>query len=158
MPVLLGIVVLLVAEVAVIALVASWIGLGWTLLILIGTSLVGGVLVRREGVRAWGSFRTAVAAGRPPGREALDGVLVLLGGLLVLLPGFLGDLLGLLCLLPPTRRVLGRLLLGWAMHRGRATVVRVRARRGPPRDDQPPGPPAPPGRGRVIEGEIEPPA
>lgn len=152
MPILLGVVLLLVVEVAVVALVSSWIGFGWTVLILLATTLVGGLLVRREGSRAWRTFSADVADGRPPGRAALDGVLILLGGLLVLLPGFVSDVLGLLCLLPPTRRLAGRALVGWALTRGRATVVRVRSSRGP-------GPPAPPpGRGgRVIDGEIEPP-
>ncbi len=104
-----------------------------------------------------------MAEGRPPGREALDGVLILLGGLLVLLPGFVSDVLGLLCLLPPTRRLLGRVLVGWALSRGQATVVRVRSTRGPAGPGGPagpdarPGPPPAPGTGRVIEGEIEPP-
>ena len=151
MPILLAVVLLLVVEVAVVAVVSSWIGFGWTLLLLLGTTLLGGWLVRREGARAWRSFSAAVAEGRPPGRAALDGMLILIGGLLVLLPGFVSDLLGLLCLLPPTRRLLGRALVGWALTRGRATVVRVRATRGPA------GAPPPPGRGRVIDGEIEPP-
>src|ERR671910_2169437 len=153
MPVLVGIVLLLVIEVAVVVAVSSWIGVGWTLLALVGISLVGGWLVRREGARAWRSFSGAVAEGRPPGRAALDGVLILIGGLLVLLPGFVSDVLGVLCLLPPTRRLLGRALVGWALTRGRATVVRVRSTRMP----GPPAPPAGPGGGRVIEGEIEPP-
>lgn len=160
MPILLGVVVLLVAEVAAVAFVSSWIGFGWTLLLLLGTTLLGGWLVRREGARAWRQFSAAVAEGRPPGRAALDGMLILLGGLLVLLPGFVSDVLGLLCLLPPTRRLLGRALVGWALTRGRATVVRVRATRGPagtpgPQPGQP-GQPGP-GAGRVIEGEIDPP-
>jgi UPF0716 protein FxsA len=157
-PILLGVVLLLAVEIAVVVLVSSWIGFGWTLLLLLVTSLFGGWLVRREGAKAWRSFSAAVAEGRPPGRSALDGMLILLGGLLVLLPGFVGDVLGLLCLLPPTRKLLGRALVGWALTRGRATVVRVRSTRGPA--GAPPGPPAPgtpPGAGRVIEGEIEPP-
>ena len=154
MPILLGVVLLLVVEVAVVAVVSSWIGFGWTLLLLLGTTLLGGWLVRREGARAWRSFSGAVAEGRPPGRAALDGVLILIGGLLVLLPGFVSDVLGLLCLLPPTRRLLGRALVGWALTRGRATVVRVRATRGPA-GAPPPSPPSRPDR--VIEGEIEPP-
>jgi UPF0716 protein FxsA len=153
MPVLVGIVLLLVIEVAVVVAVSSWIGVGWTLLALVGVSLLGGWLVRHEGARAWRSFSGAIAEGRPPGREALDGVLILIGGLLVLLPGFVSDVLGLLCLLPPTRRLLGRALVGWALTRGRGTVVRVRSTRMP----GPPGPPAGPGGDRVIEGEIEPP-
>ena len=157
MPILLGVVLLLVVEVAVVAVVSSWIGFGWTMLLLLGTTLLGGWLVRREGARAWRSFSGAVAEGRPPGRAALDGVLILIGGLLVLLPGFVSDVLGLLCLLPPTRRLLGRALVGWALTRGRATVVRVRATRGPA-GAPPPSPPAPPfGPGRVIEGEVQPP-
>lgn len=158
MPILLGLVLLLVVEVAAFTLVASWIGVGWTLLLLLATSLPGGWLVRREGVRAWRQFSAAVAEGRPPGRAAIDGMLVLLGGLLVLLPGFVGDVLGLLCLLPPTRTLLGRVLVGWALTRGRATVVRVRSTRGPAgTPGQPPGTPGPPGAGRVIEGETDPP-
>src|SRR5918995_2430165 len=150
MPVLVGIVLLLVIEVAVVVAVSSWIGVGWTLLALVGISLVGGWLVRREGARAWRSFSGAVAEGRPPGRTALDGVLILIGGLLVLLPGFVSDVLGLLCLLPPTRRLLGRALVGWALTRGRATVVRVRATRGPAGAPPPSPPPSPPPRaGRV---------
>jgi UPF0716 protein FxsA len=153
-PILLGVLLLLAVEVAVVAVVSAWIGFGWTLLLLLATTLLGGWLVRREGARAWRSFSAAVAEGRPPGQAALDGMLILIGGLLVLLPGFVSDVLGLLCLLPPTRRLLGRALVGWALTRGRATVVRVRSTRGP--GGPPPGPP-PGGAGRVIEGEIEPP-
>ena len=157
MPVLVGLLVLVLAEVAAAVAVASWVGVGWTLLLLFGLSLLGAVLLRHQGARAWRSFSAAVAAGRPPGREALDGVLVLIGALLIVLPGFLSDILGLLCLLPPTRALLGRLLVGWALTRGRSTVIRVRASRGPAADlPRPPDPPAPPGRGRVIEGRSSP--
>ena len=152
MPVLLVLVLLLSVEVATVVAVSSWIGLGWTLLALLGISLLGGLLVRREGSRAWRAFSSAVAEGRAPGRAALDGVLILIGALLVLLPGFVSDVLGLLCLLPPTRALLGRALVGWALTRGRATIVRVRSTRGPV---GPPGP-APHGGRRVIEGEIDP--
>jgi UPF0716 protein FxsA len=148
-PILAGLVLLVVVEIVVAGLVASWLGLGWTLLALLGLSLLGAVLLRRQGARAWRAFSTAVAEGRPPGREALDGVLVLVGALLVVLPGFVSDVLGLLCLLPPTRRLLGRALVGWALTRGRSTIVRVRSTRGPARA-YPPDP-------RVIDGEIEPP-
>jgi len=153
-PILLGVLLLLAVEVVVVAVVSAWIGFGWTLLLLLVTTLLGAWLVRREGARAWRSFSAAVAEGRPPGQAALDGMLILIGGLLVLLPGFVSDVLGLLCLLPPTRRLLGRALVGWALTRGRATVVRVRSTRGP--GGPPPGAP-PGGPGRVIEGEIEPP-
>jgi UPF0716 protein FxsA len=149
MPILAGLVLLVLVEIAAVVAVAHWIGIGWTLLLLLGVGLLGVLLLRREGSRAWRGFSTAVAQGRPPGREALDGVLILLGALLIAFPGFVSDVLGLLCILPPTRRLLGRVLVGWALTRGRATIVRVRSPRGPA-GAYPPEP-------RVIDGEIEPP-
>jgi UPF0716 protein FxsA len=150
-PVLAGAVLLLIVELAVVVLVASWIGIGWTLLILLASGVLGALLVRREGARAWRSFQASVVEGRPPGRSVLDGVLILLGGLLVLFPGFVSDVLALLCLLPPTRRLLGRGLTAWALTRGRATVIRVQSTRLP--GGATAAPPGPPGAGRVIEGE-----
>jgi UPF0716 protein FxsA len=155
MPILLGFVLYAAVEIAAVVAVASWLGIGWTLLLLLGLSLLGALLLRREGTRAWRSFRAGVAEGRPPGREALDGVLVLLGAVLIVLPGFVTDVLALLCLLPFSRRLLGRVLVGWALTRGRATVLRVSSTRGRgPIDNDGP---VPPGAGRVIEGEIDPP-
>jgi UPF0716 protein FxsA len=161
--ILLGVVVLIAAEIAALVAVAQQIGVLATVLLLLAGSLVGGWLLRREGIRAWQAFGIAVTEGRPPGREVLDGMLVLLGGALVLFPGFVSDALGLLCLLPPVRRGLAGLLRRYAARRVEAQVVRVRARRGPATSPPaggtgPPvdgaGPPAS-GAGRVIEGEIE---
>src|SRR4051794_39170885 len=155
MPVLLGLVLYVGAGGAAPGAVAAWVGVGWTLLLLLGLSLLGLVLLRREGARAWRAFSAAVAEGRPPGPEALNGMLVLLGALLMIVPGFVTDVVALACLLPFSRRLLGRVLVGWALTRGRATVVRVRATRGPAGSVPPES--RPPASGRVIEGEIEPP-
>jgi UPF0716 protein FxsA len=173
--ILLAVAALVVAEVAALVAVTHQVGLLLTAALLLTGTLVGGWLLRREGTRAWRAFTVAVAEGRPPAREALDGMLVLLGGGLVLFPGFVSDALGLLCLLPPTRRVLAGLLRRYAARRVQARVVRVRARRGPAGPYRPAGPPGPapgpvepprldrpggrgaerPGRGRVIDGEID---
>ena len=164
MPILLGLVLLLVVEVAVVAVVSSWIGFGWTLLAAAGhqrCSAAGWCAGRAAGPGGRSAPRWR-RAGRPGGRRS-TACSILLGGLLVLLPGFVSDVLGLLCLLPPTRRLLGRVLVGWALTRGQATVVRVRSTRAPAGPGGPagpgarPGPPPAPGAGRVIEGEIEPP-
>ena len=156
MPVLLGIVLYAAVEIAAVVAVASWLGIGWTLLLLLGLSLLGLVLLRREGNRAWRSFQVAVAERRPPGREVLDGMLGLLGAVLIVLPGFVTDVLALLCLLPISRRLIGRMLVGWALTRGRTTVLRVSSTRGP--GAVPPGGvgPVPPRAGRVNEGEVDP--
>jgi UPF0716 protein FxsA len=94
-----------IAELAVIIQVGSWLGLGWTVVLLLVDSLVGALLVRAQGRGAWRRFTTALQAGRPPAREVVDGALILVGGALLLTPGFLTDLTGLALLLPPTRAV-----------------------------------------------------
>ncbi len=93
----------IVAELVVFVAVAAWIGLGWTLLAMLATSALGCVLLARQGVRALTELRDRARSRQPAGRELGDAGLVALGGLLMVLPGFLGDVLGLLCLLPLTR-------------------------------------------------------
>ena len=146
------------AEVIVFVLVASWIGLGWTILATLATSALGWVLLARQGTRALGELRQRAAENRAPGRALGDAGLVALGGLLMLLPGFLGDLLGLLCLLPGTR-ALPRVLIA------RGVAARLPdAMRGPVRVRsvrvEPLTGPAEPFRAgpatRVIEGEVAP--
>ncbi len=118
MPALLLIVLFIVvplAELAVIIEVGQAIGLLPTVAILLADSILGGLLMRSQGRAAWRRFNEAMRAGRVPHREALDGALVIFGGALLLTPGFLTDVVGLLLLLPPTRavarRVVGRLVV-----------------------------------------------
>lgn len=101
--VLLGFGVLAVAEIALLVWVAGEVGIGWTLLALLLLAGIGGFLLRREGARAWASLREAQAQPDEVGRTISDAALVLIGGLLLVLPGFLTDVLGILCLVPATR-------------------------------------------------------
>jgi UPF0716 protein FxsA len=128
----------LVVEVVVFVLVAQWIGLAWALGIALATTLLGGWLLRREGVRAWRRFRDAVQAERPPGRPATDGVVGLAGALMLTAPGFVSDLVGLVLLLPPSRRLAGGAVQRVVERRMSPALAgdifgprRVRARRGP---------------------------
>jgi UPF0716 protein FxsA len=100
-----------IAELAVIIQVGQEIGLWWTIALLLADSVLGSVLMRSQGRAAWRRFNQAVEAGRPPAREALNGALIIVGGALLLTPGFITDIGGLLLLLPPTRAVARRLLV-----------------------------------------------
>jgi UPF0716 protein FxsA len=134
-----------VLEIAVIVAVGRIIG-GWqTLLLLVLESLLGAWLVRREGARAWSALTTALNTGRMPSRELADAALVLVGGTLLLTPGFVTDVVGFFLILPMTRPL------------ARGVLEKVVARRllggffGPPRG---PGDRGGPGEGDVIEGEV----
>jgi UPF0716 protein FxsA len=119
LPVLLFVVVPLV-EIYVLIQVGQVIGGWWTLLLLLGTGLLGGLLVKREGAKAWRALTEALSRGRMPARELADGALVLVGGTLLLTPGLLTDVAGAFCILPFTRplargaltRVVTRRLVG----------------------------------------------
>lgn len=97
-------------EIVVIIAVGRVIGPWWTIALLLAFICLGAVLVRQQRRRTWTALREAMASGRMPGRAAADAALVLVGGVLMLVPGFLTSLLGLFLILPFTRAVSRRLL------------------------------------------------
>jgi UPF0716 protein FxsA len=109
--VLLLFIVVPLAELYVILQVGHAIGALWTIGLLVLSSLIGTVLVRSQGRSVWRRFRTTLATGRPPARETVDGALVIIGGALMLAPGFITDALGALLLLPPSRALARRGIL-----------------------------------------------
>jgi UPF0716 protein FxsA len=123
------------AELAVIIAVGKTIGVLTTLLLLLVFSLSGAWLAKREGLVAWRRFQLALAEGRAPTREVADGTMVLLAGALLLVPGFLTDLVGLLLLIPASRSLLRRwvpaLARRRALGRSRVTIVGEDAAGGP---------------------------
>lgn len=124
-----------IVELFVIVEVAGAIGIALTVLLLIVSWPLGAWALRREGRAAWRRLSAAVAAGRAPGREVLDGALVLIGGLLLVVPGFISDVLGLLMLLPPTRSLLRARLARHAQHRLVLGATRFGPRSQPPGGD-----------------------
>lgn len=142
-----------IIEVAAVVAVASWLGFGWMLLLLLAGAVLGSWLARREGRRAFGAMSATMRAGGTGHAELTDGVLVSVGGLFIMVPGFVSDLIGFAFLLPPTRALLRRRWvraierrspgLRTARMRGTGTVVD-----GEVVDDAPPKPADPP---RIIE-------
>ena len=99
-----------IAELYVIIQIGGAIGVLPTLAMLIVASLVGAALARSQSRAAWERFNRALAEGRMPGREVFDGAMIIVGGALLLTPGFITDVFGLFLLLPPTRAALRSLL------------------------------------------------
>lgn len=142
-------------EVAVVVLVASYLG-WWTLALMVVTSAVGGYLVRRQWARSWRALREALAAGASAQRELGDAAAVLAGGLLVLVPGFVTDVLGILAVLGPTRPLVRRVVravAGGRLDRIDAAMPAAFPQDGAhePADDMSGGPVV---RGRVVQGRV----
>jgi len=119
-----------ILEIYVIIQVGSEIGVLPTVLLLVVESLIGGWLVKREGKRAWVALRTTLSSGRMPGKELTDAALVLVGGTLLLTPGFVTDVFGFFFVLPFTRplarRVVTAVIARQAARRVDATYARSR--------------------------------
>lgn len=122
-------------ELFILIQVGSWIGAAPTIGLVLLTAAIGILLLRQQGYATLVRAREKVAQGQVPAEEMLGGVFVAVGGLLLLLPGFLTDLVGLCCLVPPLRRLfLKRLLRPWLAS---GVVVRRQS------------------QGRIIEGEFD---
>lgn len=102
-----------VAEVAALIWVTKEIG-WWTLLILVVSSLLGVFLLQREWRKAWGSVAESLRAGQLPSGQLADTTLILGGGVLLILPGLLSDIVGVLLLLPFTRPFIRSAISWWA--------------------------------------------
>jgi len=108
--------ILVVAAFIVVPLVELWailsvgdaIGVLPTIAILLADSILGSLLLRSQGRGAWRRFVEALRTGRMPSRELADGLLLVIGGALLLTPGFLTDIAGLLLLIAPTRAIARR--------------------------------------------------
>ena len=98
-------------EVAGFIWVGEWLGLGWTLLLIIGSAVVGVALLRQQGLRAANVMIHKMRAGQPASAaDFADMPFVMLGAILLIIPGFFSDILGLLCFLPPIRQFFVRVL------------------------------------------------
>jgi UPF0716 protein FxsA len=143
-----------VAELYVIIQVGQLIGVLPTLVLLLADAILGSMLLKHEGRGAWRRFNEALAARRFPGKEVADGILIVIGGTLLLTPGFLTDVFGLFLLIPPTRAIARRVLKRLTI--GRFAVVG--AGRGGPGPFAPPGDAGPrdrPSRGYDFDATAE---
>ncbi|HXQ61722.1 MAG TPA: FxsA family protein [Acidimicrobiales bacterium] len=121
----LGVLLFVGAEIASFVVVTEQIGFLWALTILLVVSALGPFVVRRVGVGVLANTQDRLARGELPTREVLDGLVVLLGGVMICVPGFVGDALGLLLMIGPIRRLVIR-AAGYQLAR-RVPSIRIRS-------------------------------
>jgi UPF0716 protein FxsA len=106
-----------ILEIYVIIQVGQVIGAWWTIVLLIADSIFGSWLIKREGRRAWRALTGTIQSGRMPATELADGALILVGGTLMVSPGFVTDVFGIVLILPFTRPLARRLLSRYVARR-----------------------------------------
>jgi UPF0716 protein FxsA len=164
--VFLALLVVPIIEIAAIIAVGRVIG-GWqTLVLLLLESALGAWIVKREGSRTWNALQEALRTGRMPSRQLADAALVLIGGTLLLTPGFVTDIVGFFFILPLTRpitrawleAVVARRLLGpmgeWPSPGGAGPRGGGSGSGGPASGSPGPAGPSRGGRPDVIQGEV----
>jgi UPF0716 protein FxsA len=108
-----------IIELAVIIQVGQALGVLPTIALLLAVSFVGSWLVKREGIGVWKRFRRQIESGAVPGKEIADGAMIMLAGALLLSPGFVTDVVGILLLLPPVRATIRATVMARLAHRMR---------------------------------------
>lgn len=94
-----------------------------TVLLIMLTGILGVFFARKQGFEIMQKMMTALQNGHPPGEVLLDGFCVMMGGILLILPGFISDIMGFIFLLPPTRALVKPFLIKWLKNRAKRTTT-----------------------------------
>lgn len=111
------------AEIFLIFQLAKWTSWGFTILVTIVSAIVGSAMAKREGLAVLARAQAELAQGRFPAGPLADGVMVLLGGVLLITPGLITDVIGFSTLIPVCRRLYARVLLNWGRRTFQARTV-----------------------------------
>lgn len=116
-------------EIAIFIWIGQYIGVSWTLLLIIATAFLGAWLARREGLQVIRLAQVQIQNRDMPSEAILDGICVLIGGIFLVTPGFVTDIIGFLLLLPFTRAIFKAWLKLWFGNLIRRRTVGVIMRR-----------------------------
>lgn len=106
-----------IAEIATFIVVGREIGVGMTLLLILANAIAGAVLLRIQGFGVLRKIQQASQTGTDPGRQLVHGVMIVIAAFLLIIPGFISDIIGLLLFIPAVRD------LGWSLVKNRLTIV-----------------------------------
>jgi UPF0716 protein FxsA len=110
-------ILIVAAELALLLWLTQQTGFLVTVLVILGTGVLGASLARWQGLRAWNAIRSDIAAGRMPAASVVDGVMILLSGAFLLAPGLISDICGCLLLIPRIRTAVSRVLIAYFTRR-----------------------------------------
>ncbi|CAH0226192.1 hypothetical protein SRABI80_02407 [Peribacillus frigoritolerans] len=116
-----------VVEIIVLLLSGNLIGFWPTLFLIVATGLIGAYLAKRQGMETWKKAQEQIRYGMMPGNEIIDGICIFIGAALLLSPGLISDIMGLILVFPPTRNLLKPIVIRFIMNRmnkGKVTIIR----------------------------------
>jgi len=105
MPLFLVFIIVPLIELMLLIEVGGIIGSGWTFVIIIATAIIGGKLVKQQGLQTWSTIQQEMATGQLPAQSLFDGICILISGILLITPGLITDVIGALLLTPAFRAI-----------------------------------------------------
>ncbi|TGB04078.1 FxsA family protein [Halobacillus salinus] len=114
-------------EIGVLIWAGNWMGPWWVILLIIATGIIGAWLAKQQGLETIRNVQDSMSRGQPPQDALLDGACILVGGAVLLTPGFITDAIGFILLVPATRAPIKRLLrkvIMRMMDKGSVTIYR----------------------------------
>ena len=124
--IMLGFILLLFAEIATFIIVGKAIGVLYTLLLIVLTSVIGFSIAKKKGTNSFQTIQKSIAEGQPPGVAMIETFMIFVGGVLLVLPGFITDIIGLLMVTGITRSLFKPIIFYWLrkkMKNGQMIIV-----------------------------------
>lgn len=116
-----------ILELTIFLILGNYFGIAETLLMIIGTGIIGGILMKKQGLKVVQNVQQQIQNGVMPGDAIINGLSVLIGSILLLFPGFITDIVGVLILIPITRKLFKALLIRYLhraiQKRNRVTII-----------------------------------
>ncbi len=111
MKIIATLVIATILEVVTLLYVGKEIGIGWTFVLMVATSIIGFFFMQRQGIKVIREFQIRLNERQAPGKAIIEGIFVLIGGVLLIFPGLLSDIIGFLLLLPMVRHKLSPIVI-----------------------------------------------
>lgn len=105
--------IIMLMEIAFFIFIGNKIGILNTLMLIVLMSMLGVVITKKLGFESFRNIQKSIAEGNPPGDAMIDALLIFIGGILLLLPGFLTDIVGLTLFFPMTRKLYKPPIYNW---------------------------------------------
>ncbi|QFF99687.1 FxsA family protein [Psychrobacillus glaciei] len=121
-------IVIPVMELYILLLSGKTIGVGYTFLLILASGIIGAYFVKKQGMKAFREFSDSLKNHQAPGEAAINGICVFIGSILVIFPGFISDIIGLLLLFGPSRNLFKPLIYKWIrkkMKKGQVIVMKT---------------------------------
>lgn len=123
---LIAFILLPIAEIALLLYSGSELGIFPTILLIIITGIGGAYLAKRQGLKAWKDLRSRMSTMETPGNAIIDSVCIFLGGILLIMPGFITDIAGVLLMFKGPRKLIRPLIVAWIYRKMKKGQIVIR--------------------------------